>query len=127
MRIQDEELGHMRWHIHMSGGRITAEAIVETSRIQELLQNHQDVLQAKLNALGGEMESFDVSVDQGSQKFAAFSGSGGSGQPDRSTENSQTGTDPEPVLWNVRGGRAGARSLCVMAWNRNEATRRQVL
>jgi flagellar hook-length control protein FliK len=69
MRIHDEELGPMRWHLHMNGGRIIAEAVVETTRIQELLQNHQDVLEAKLNALGVEVENFEVSVDQGSQKF----------------------------------------------------------
>jgi flagellar hook-length control protein FliK len=86
MRIQDEELGPMRWHIHLSGGRITAEAIVETSRVQELLQNHQNVLEAKLNAMGVEVEEFDVSVDEGSQRFTAFSDADGSRHTRRSTE-----------------------------------------
>jgi flagellar hook-length control protein FliK len=84
MRIQDEELGPMRWHIHLSGGRITAEAVVETTRVQELLQNHQNVLEAKLNAMGVEIEGFDVSVDEGSQRFEAFSEPDGSGHSGRS-------------------------------------------
>ncbi len=113
MRIQDEELGPMRWHIHMNSGRITAEAIVETSRVQELLQYHQDVLQAKLNALGDEMEAFDVSVDQGSQKFETFSGLKGSGQHGRSTGNSEEAPDSKPVVWNVTGGSESGLDLYV--------------
>jgi hypothetical protein len=49
------------------------------------------------------MEAFDVSVDQGSQKFAAFSGPERSGQEGRSSDESQRSKDLEPVLWNVRG------------------------
>ena len=98
MRIQDEELGPMRWHIHLRGGKITAEAIVETTRVQELLQKHQDVLEAKLNAMGVEVEEFDVSVDEGSQRFAAFSDPGGSRQTRRSTENPPHDMRLEPVI-----------------------------
>jgi flagellar hook-length control protein FliK len=98
MRIQDEELGPMRWHIHLRGGKITAEAIVETTRVQELLQKHQNVLEAKLNAMGVEVEEFDVSVDEGSQRFAAFSDPGGSRQTRRSTENPPHDMRLEPVI-----------------------------
>jgi flagellar hook-length control protein FliK len=98
MRIQDEELGPMRWHIHLRGGRITAEAIVETSRVQELLQNHQDVLEAKLNAMGVEVEEFDVSVDEGSHRFAAFSESDGSRHTGRSTEDHPHDVIMDPVV-----------------------------
>ena len=98
MRIQDEELGPMRWHIHLRGGRITAEAIVETSRVQELLKNHQDVLEAKLNAMGVEVEEFDVSVGDGSQRFAAFSYPEGSGQSRRSVKGPPHDVRMEPVV-----------------------------
>lgn len=98
MRIQDEELGPMRWQIHMRGGRITAEAIVETTRVQELLQNHQDVLESKLNAMGVEVEEFDVSVDEGSRRFAAFSDPDGSGPTRRSTEDPPHDLNLEPVV-----------------------------
>ena len=98
IRIQDEELGPMRWHIHLRGGRITAEAIVETTRVQELLQNHQDVLEGKLNAMGVEVEEFDVSVDEGSQRFAAFSDPDGSGPTRRSTENPPHDLSVEPAV-----------------------------
>jgi hypothetical protein len=98
MRIQDEELGPMRWHIHLRGGRITAEAIVETSRVQQLLQNHQDVLEAKLNAMGVEVEEFDVSVDKGSHRFAAFSESDGSRHTGRSTEDHPHDVIMDPVV-----------------------------
>lgn len=73
MRIHDDELGSMRWHVRLDGEKITAEAVVETTRVQELLRSHQDVLQAKLNAIGVEVEDFDVFVDQGSQRFSSFS------------------------------------------------------
>ncbi len=109
MRIQDEELGPMRWHIHMSRGKITVEAVVETTRVQELLQNHRDVLEAKLNGLGVEVEEFDVSVDQGSQKFAAFAGSDGSGETPRSTEEGPHDVSLEPVV--SRLGRTQDRGL----------------
>jgi hypothetical protein len=102
MRIQDEELGPMRWHIHLRGGRITAEAIVETTRVQELLQNHQDVLAAKLNALGVEVEEFDVLVNDGSQRFAAFSDPDGSRQNRRSTEDPSHDVSVEPALSNLQ-------------------------
>jgi flagellar hook-length control protein FliK len=103
MRIQDEELGPMRWHIHLRGGRITAEAIVETSRVQELLQNHRDGLEAKLNAVGVDVEEFDVSVDEGSQRFAAFSDPDGSRQTRRSTEDPPHVLSMEPVVLKLRG------------------------
>ncbi len=102
MRIQDEELGPMRWHIHLSGGKITANAIVETSRVQELLQNHQNLLEAKLNAMGVDVEEFSVSVDEGSQRFAAFSDPGGSRQT-RSTEQPPHDLSMEPVVSKLRG------------------------
>ncbi len=104
MRIQDEELGPMRWHLQLNGGRITAEAIVETSRIQEILQNHQDALQARMNDIGEEIESFDVSVDQGSQQFSASSEPGGSGRGRRSQEGVRKAGDPEPVVWTLPQG-----------------------
>ena len=72
MRIHDEELGPMRWHVKLNGERITAEAVVETTRVQELLRTHQDLLESKLNALGVQVEDFDVSVDQGSNRYAAL-------------------------------------------------------
>ena len=103
MRIQDEELGPMRWHIHLRGGRITAEAIVETSRVQELLQNHQDGLEAKLNAMGVDVEEFDVSVDEGSQRFAAFSDPDGSSRTRRSTEDPPHDLSMEAVVSKLRG------------------------
>jgi flagellar hook-length control protein FliK len=98
MRIQDEELGPMRWHIHLREGRITAEAIVETTRVQELLQKHQDVLQAKLNAMGVEVEAFGVSVDEGSHRFAAFSDSNGYRQTRLSTEGLSYDLNMEPLV-----------------------------
>jgi flagellar hook-length control protein FliK len=84
MRIHDEELGPMRWHVRLDGEKITAEAVVETTRVQDLLRTHQDVLHAKLNAIGVEVEDFDVFVDQGSQRFSPFSerrGAARSGRP----------------------------------------------
>lgn len=113
MRIQDEELGPMRWHIHLRGGRITAEAIVETTRVQELLQNHQDVLHAKLNALGVEVEGFDVSVDEGSQRFAAFSDPDGSRQNRRSTGDPSHDLSMEAVLSNLQRNREQGLDLYV--------------
>jgi flagellar hook-length control protein FliK len=113
MRIQDEELGPMRWHIHLSGGRITAEAIVETSRVQELLQNHQDVLEAKLNALGVEVEEFDVSVDDGSQRFSAFSESDDSGHTDPSTEDLPHDVNMDPLVSNLQRHQAWGLDLYV--------------
>jgi|GEM_PF-1469970 len=101
MRIHDEELGPMRWHIQLRGGTITAEAVVETSRAQELLQNHQDVLEAKLNAMGVEIEEFDVSVGEGSQRFAAFSDPDTSAHSGRSTADLPPDALTEPVLSNL--------------------------
>lgn len=63
----------MRWHVRLNGEKITAEAVVETTRVQDLLRSHQDVLQAKLNAISVEVEDFDVLFDQGSQGFSSFS------------------------------------------------------
>lgn len=98
MRIQDEELGPMRWHIHLRGGRITAEAIVETTRVQQLLHNHQELLEAKLNAMGVEIEEFDVSVGEGSQRFAAFSDPDGPSRARRSTEDRPSDPGLEPIV-----------------------------
>jgi flagellar hook-length control protein FliK len=104
MRIQDEELGPMRWHIHLSGGRITAEAIVETARVQELLQNHQDVLEAKLNAMGVEVEGFDVSVGEGSERFEASSDPEDSGRSDSSEEDAFQERSMHTGPWNHQQG-----------------------
>ena len=106
MRIHDEELGPMRWHVKLNGERITAEAVVETTRVQELLRTHQDLLESKLNALGVQVEDFDVSVDQGSNRYAALlepqeygpsEGSGedtlSSGDIERSTSNGDLARD----------------------------------
>ena len=95
MRIHDEELGPMRWHLQLSEGKITAEAVVETSRVQELLRNHQDVLEAKLNALGVEVEDFEVSVDRGSQEFTPSPRQDGSTQTDPSNEKTVSCNDTE--------------------------------
>jgi flagellar hook-length control protein FliK len=62
----------MRWHVQLNGEKITAEAVVETTRVQELLRTHQDLLESKLNALGVEVEDFDVSVDQGANRYSAL-------------------------------------------------------
>jgi flagellar hook-length control protein FliK len=113
MRIQDEELGPMRWQIHMRDGRITAEAIVETTRVQHLLQNHQDVLESKLNAMGVEIEEFDVSVDEGSQRFAAFSDPHGSGRSRRSTEDPPHDPSLEPVVSTLQRTRDRGLDLYV--------------
>jgi hypothetical protein len=70
LRIQDQGLGSMEWHLRMEGGRVAAEAVVQSARIQQLVQSHHDVLQARLADVGVEMEGFEVSVDQGSQQFS---------------------------------------------------------
>jgi hypothetical protein len=62
----------MRWHVQLNGEKITAEAVVETTRVQELLRTHQDLLESKLNALGVEVEDFDVSVEQGANRYSAL-------------------------------------------------------
>jgi len=72
LQIHDEELGPMRWHVQLNGEKITAEAVVETTRVQELMRMHQDLLESKLNALGVEVEDFDVSVDQGTNRYSAL-------------------------------------------------------
>jgi hypothetical protein len=69
LKIQDQGLGAMQWHLRMEGGRLAAEAIVQSPRIQEIFQANQDVLQSRLDELGVELEGFEVSVDQGSQGF----------------------------------------------------------
>jgi flagellar hook-length control protein FliK len=69
LKIQDQGLGAMQWHLRMEGGRLAAEAVVQSARIQEVFHANQDVLQARLNELGVELEGFEVSVDQGSQGF----------------------------------------------------------
>jgi flagellar hook-length control protein FliK len=62
----------MRWRVQLNGEKITAEAVVETTRVQELFRTHQHLLESKLNALGVQVEDFQVSVDQGSNRYSAL-------------------------------------------------------
>lgn len=69
LKIQDPGLGVMQWNLRMEGGRLAAEAIVQSARVQDMVQSNQEGLQARLNELGVELEGFEVSVDQGSHGF----------------------------------------------------------
>jgi len=95
MRIQDEELGPIRWHIHMKGARITAEAVVETTRVQEILQSHRNLLEDRLNALGVQVEEFEVSVDHGSKKFSSYPEEWAARAADGSPEDTQCDKHPD--------------------------------
>jgi flagellar hook-length control protein FliK len=113
MRIHDEELGPMRWHVQLKGERITAEAIVETTRVQDLLRNHQDVLEAKMNALGVEVEDFDVSVDQGSRRFTSLLGQKETGRFDPSGQDREHPDEREPLASTNRHDRSQGLDLYV--------------
>lgn len=76
LRLHDEGLGRMHWHLNLDGGRIAAEAVVDNARVQEILRQNEASLQAGLQEAGMQMEGFDVSVDQGSQRFGTFSDGG---------------------------------------------------
>jgi flagellar hook-length control protein FliK len=113
LKIQDQGLGPMQWQLRVEGGRVAAEAIVQTARIQELVQTNQDVLQARLSELGVEMDGFDVSVDQGSHRFS------GHAQQRQAAPPTQ-GQDPMPdtVVDQrevKRGAHAGAGGLDLYA------------
>jgi flagellar hook-length control protein FliK len=96
MRIHDEDLGPMRWHVQLNGEKITAEAVVETTRVQELLRTHQDLLESKLNALGVQVEDFEVSVDQGSNRYSALLEEKNRRLSERSGEDNSCLEDAEP-------------------------------
>ncbi len=78
LRIEDEVLGPMRWHLHVADGKVTARAVVDTGRALELLQAHRAELLSRIDGLGLEMDGFSVTVDQGGTWSHAFcSGDGG--------------------------------------------------
>jgi len=79
LNFQDAALGRMRWQIHLGGGRVTAETVVESARVQSLLQSHQGGLENRLNAMNLEVTALDVSVDQDFEGFASFSDRPGEG------------------------------------------------
>ncbi len=66
LRIQGDGLGSMRWDVRLEPGKIAAQTLVDTTRLQELVQGQQDALIQRLQALGLEVESFEVLVDSGS-------------------------------------------------------------
>jgi flagellar hook-length control protein FliK len=86
----------MRWRVQLNGEKITAEAVVETTRVQELLRTHQDLLESKLNALGVQVEDFDVSVDHGSNRFSALLEQKESRPSERSGEDTLSPGETEP-------------------------------
>ena len=66
LRIQGDGLGTMRWEVHLGPGKIAAQALVDTIKLQELVQGQQDALVQKFQELGLEVEHFEVLVDSGS-------------------------------------------------------------
>ncbi|MEW6439842.1 MAG: flagellar hook-length control protein FliK [bacterium] len=72
LKIEEESLGRMHWDLQVKDGKtVAAEAVVDTRRLQELIQGNQGILSDRLKAAGLEMQGLDVSVDQGSQRFAS--------------------------------------------------------
>jgi flagellar hook-length control protein FliK len=113
MRIHDEELGPMRWHVQLNGEKITAEAVVETTRVQELLRTHQDLLESKLNALGVQVEDFEVSVDNGSNRYAALLEQKKCRLSERSGEDNVCPDDSEPSTMKTDSARNRGLDLYV--------------
>jgi len=70
LSIRDESLGRMEWHLLVGGGKVTAEAVVDSARLQEVIQSQEDVLRGRLRDLGLQVDAFEVSVDQGSRDFS---------------------------------------------------------
>lgn len=66
LRIQGDGLGSMRWEVRLEPGKIAAQALVDTIRLQELVQGQQDALVQRFQELGLEVEHFEVLVDSGS-------------------------------------------------------------
>jgi len=88
LKIHDADFGKMHWRVNMEGGKIAADVVVETSRVQELIQNNQESLQSKINSIGMGMKNLDVAVNHGSQQN--LMGSNG-----RNTKGGQKNTRPE--------------------------------
>jgi flagellar hook-length control protein FliK len=108
LKIQDQGLGSVQWHLRVEGGRVAAEAIVQSARIQELFQTNQDALQTRLGELGIEMEGFEVSVDQGSQWFSGHAQQRQVSSPAQGQEPaSDTVVDPNQVERGVHAGTGG--------------------
>lgn len=56
----------MRWDVRLEPGKIAAQALVDTIKLQELVQGQQDALLQRFQELGLEVEHFEVLVDSGS-------------------------------------------------------------
>ena len=78
LRIQGDGLGEMRWDVRLEPGKIAAQALVDTIKLQELVQGQQDALVQRFQELGLEVEHFEVLVDSGStgERFQGREASG---------------------------------------------------
>lgn len=88
----------MRWDVRLEPGKIAAQAVVETTRLQELLQGQQDALIQRLQALGLEVENFEVLVDSRS-----------AGERFQGRQNPDSGDDPGAGIAQSRPARSLSR------------------
>ena len=107
LEIHEPDLGRMHWNLMMDEGRVMAKAMVDTSRLQELLQSNQNVLQSGLQEAGLEMEGFDVWVGSGSRGFSSSPGETPSGTRRGVSEK---GSEPTDSKTDSRKQEAGGDS-----------------
>jgi len=103
LNLQDPALGRMRWQIHLGGGQVSAETVVESARVQSLLQSHQGGLENRLNALNLEVTGLEVSVGEGFHGFSASHGRRESGGIPLPGNKGEKGSVPEPEQVSVTG------------------------
>jgi len=113
MEIHEPDLGRMHWSLITEDGRVTAKAMVDTTRLQELLQGHQDLLQDSLKKAGLEMDGFDVWVGSGSREFFSSLKQSHTGTGAREPE---TGPEPDDSKGEeVRGDTSSSQGLDLFA------------
>jgi len=109
MEIHEPDLGRMHWNLTMEEGRVMAKAMVDTTRLQELLRSHQDFLQDGFKKAGLEMEGFDVWVGSGSRDSSS---SLKQSQTGAGAREPGTGSEPDDSQGEeVRGDTSSSQGL----------------
>jgi len=68
IRLKPEALGHLRMHITTENNQVMIKILTEIPLVKEIIETNVNQLRAELQNQGLEIDKFDVSVDQGSNK-----------------------------------------------------------
>jgi len=68
IRLKPEALGHLRMHITTENNQVMIKILTENPLVKEIIETNVNQLRAELQNQGLEIDKFDVSVDQGSNK-----------------------------------------------------------